>query len=131
MKFPHKNWLEWTVFAAGLVLLTSTCVYLIVQALTVGHQPAALSVTVGEPWSPVGILPEHFIVPVEVRNDGGRTAAEVDVEVTLLHGGVAVEQRELTFSFVPHKSSRSGALTFERRPRPEELTARVLTYLEP
>ena len=128
---PKKNWLEWLVFTAGLLLLTCTTSYLIVQALTHGHEPSALSVVLGEPWAPADVEPAHFIVPVVVRNDGGHTAAEVDIEVTLTEHGKVVEQRELTFAFVPHMSSRSGALTFEHRPRAEQMTARVLTYLEP
>jgi uncharacterized protein (TIGR02588 family) len=131
MTMSKKNWLEWTVFAVGLLLLLATSGYLLFQAVSHGHQPAALSVTLGEPWTPAGVSPPHFIVPITVRNDGGQTAAEVDIAVELVEGGKPIERRELTFGFVPHLSSRSGALTFEHRPRPEQLSARVLGYLEP
>ena len=131
MKMPQKNWLEWTVFAVGLLLLLATSGYLVVQSLRHGHQPAALTVTLGEPWEPAGVDPPHFIVPITVINDGGQTAAEVDIEVMLVDGDKAIERRELTFAFVPHLSSRSGALTFEHRPEPGQLKGRVLGYLEP
>lgn len=131
MTMPQKNWLEWTVFAVGLLLLLATSGYLVAQSLRHGHQPAALTVSLGEPWAPVGVDPPHFIVPISVQNDGGQTAAEVDIEVMLVEGGKQIERRELTFAFVPHLSSRAGALTFEHRPEPGQLKARVLGYLEP
>lgn len=138
---PRKNWLEWTVFAAGLLLLIATTGYLGYQALVHG-QPAALRVTLGTPWTPDDDHPARVVVPVTVHNDGGQTAAEVKIEVSVVRGGddrstrstsstEPLERRELTFTFVPHMSSRSGALTFEHRPAPEELHAQVLSYLEP
>lgn len=131
MTMPKKNWLEWTVFSVGLLLLLVTSGYLVWQALSHGHQPAALTVTLGEPWAPAGVQPPHYIVPITVSNDGGQTAAEVDIVVELVEGGKSIERRELTFAFVPHLSSRSGALTFEHRPQTDQLSARVLGYLEP
>jgi uncharacterized protein (TIGR02588 family) len=126
----HKNWLEWTVFAVGLLLLLGTVGYLAGQALTRGRSPAVLSITLGEPQAHPDATPPHFVVPVTVRNDGARTAAEVDVEVLLARGD-QVERRELTFEYVPRGSSRSGAVTFEVEPDPGSLAARVLTFLDP
>ncbi len=127
---PHKNWLEWTVFAVGLLLLLGTVGYLAGQALTRGRAPAALSVSLGEPRAHLEATPPHYVVPVTVRNDGARTAAEVDIEVRMTHGD-ADERRELTFDFVPRGSSRSGAVAFEVEPDPGSLAARVLTFLDP
>ncbi len=132
IKAPRKNWLEWTVFTTGLLLLLATTGYLGYQALVHGHRPAALEVSLGEPWNPDPDHPSRVVVPVTVRNEGGRTAAEVTVEISLVRGGdEPIERRELTFAFVPNMSSRAGALTFERRPERDELQARVLGYLEP
>jgi uncharacterized protein (TIGR02588 family) len=129
---PRKNWLEWTVFTAGLLLLLATTGYLGYQALVYGHRPAALKVTLGEPWTPDPDDPSRVVVPVTVRNEGGHTAADVTVEISLVRGGdEPIERRELTFAFVPHMSSRAGALTFEHRPDRNELRAQVLGYLEP
>jgi uncharacterized protein (TIGR02588 family) len=131
MNIPHKNWLEWIVFAAGLLLVLGTVGYLGVQALTDGRSPAALSVMLGQPWAIEGA--GHHVVPVIVQNDGGHSAAEVTIEVELTGqpGGQPPERRELTFAYVPHGSSRAGALTFEHRPAPGDLRVRVLGYLEP
>lgn len=129
MTIPKKNWLEWTVFAGGLLLLLAVSGYLLYEALTIADKPAALSVSFGEAVAAGD--PHHFTVPISIRNDGGQTAAEVDVEVVLLEGDRQVERRELTFDFVPHMSSRSGALTFDAAPSPGQLRARVLTYVEP
>lgn len=133
MTAPRKNWLEWMIFSAGLTLLLATIGYLGYQTLTYEQQPAVLTVTLGEPWAPDADAPERVIVPVTVRNDGGQTAAEVKVEISLVHNGMngMLERRELTFTFVPHMSSRAGALTFEHRPAHDEMRAKVLSYLEP
>ena len=132
IKPPRKNWLEWSVFTAGLLLLLATTGYLGYQALVYGHRPAALSVSLGEPWTLDPDAPSRVVVPVTVRNEGGHTAAEVTVEISLIRGDDGpIERRELTFAFVPHMSSRAGALTFEHRPDRNELQARVLGYLEP
>lgn len=131
MTLPKKNWLEWTVFAAGLTLLVVVAGYLVVQALRYRDEPAALTVALGEPWSPAGTDLAQLAVPITVGNHGGQTAAEVDVEVLLVRDGEVLERRELTFPFVPRRSSRSGSLTFQHHPRREELVAHVLGYLEP
>ena len=131
IKPPRKNWLEWTVFTAGLLLLLATTGYLGYQALVYGHRPAALAVSLGDPWTPDPDDPARVVVPVTVRNEGGHTAAEVTVEISLVRKDKPIERRELTFAFVPHMSSRAGALTFEHRPDRNELQARVLGYLEP
>jgi uncharacterized protein (TIGR02588 family) len=131
-KPPRKNWLEWTVFAAGLLLLLATTGYLGYQALMYGDRPAELTVSLGEPWASDPDFPARVVVPVTVHNEGGHTAAEVTVEISLLRGGdEPIERRQLTFAFVPHMSSRAGALTFEHRPDRDELRAEVLGYLEP
>lgn len=130
MTAPRKNWLEWMVFGAGLTLLLATIGYLGYQAREYGQRPAVLTVTLGAPWAPDADQPERTVVPVTVRNDGGDTAAEVRVEV--VHNGMdGVERRELSFAFVPHMSSRAGAVSFEHRPAHAEMRARVLSYLEP
>ena len=129
MTIPKKNWFEWTVFAVGLLLLLAVSGYLLYEAVTIAHKPAALSISLGAPVAAGD--PHHFTVPITIRNDGGQTAAEVDIEVLLLEGEKQVERRELTFDFVPHMSSRSGALTFDSAPSPEQLRAQVLTYVEP
>lgn len=131
MTLPKKNWLEWTVFAAGLTLLVAVASYLVVQALRHRDEPAALTIALGEPWSPAGTDPAQLVVPITVGNHGGQTAAEVDVEVLLVRDGEVLERRELTFPFVPRKSSRPGSLTFQHHPRREELVAHVLGYLDP
>lgn len=126
-----KNWLEWSVFAVGLALVLAVVGYLVVQAALHEDRPPALSVRVGEPWQPPGVVPPHFIVPVTVTNHGDHVAEWVLVEVTLVRDGKPLERGELRISDVPRRSSRSGAWTLQRAPQPDELRARVLGYSEP
>jgi uncharacterized protein (TIGR02588 family) len=123
---PKKNWLEWTVFGTGLVLICAVVVYLVFSAVTRDHQGAQLSLTLGEP----AIVPGGYAVPVTIVNRGDVTAEGVIIEVKS-GDPINAERGELRLPFVPHGSSRSGFVTFERRPSTSSLKARVLGYERP
>ncbi len=126
MKKPQKNWLEWTVFWAGTALLAIVAGYLTYAAVTTGKGPPRLAVSIGA----VEEAPGGFAVPVTVANTGDTTAESVGIEVR--HGNGADDERgELTFAFVPQGSTRRGWITFQRRPDPLRLRARVLGYEQP
>ena len=38
----QKNWVEWIVFALGLILVSSTLGYLIFAGASMGHEPPSL-----------------------------------------------------------------------------------------
>lgn len=131
----RKNWLEWTVFAAGLVAVLGTLGYLTYEVLTEEVTPPRIVVELGRPTpdgtpdgTPAG---SRWTVPVRVRNDGGETAEEVQVEVTLESPGHAPETRQLEVAFVPRKSRREGWVTFSRDPSRGRLTGRATGYEKP
>ena len=70
MNLPRKNWLEWSVFAAGLLLVVCTLAYLAYDAITTGDAPPSMQVRLGTAEQRAG----HFIIPVEVTNLGDQTA---------------------------------------------------------
>ena len=123
----QKNWLEWTVFAIGLVLVAFTLVYLTYAGVTMGDKPPSLEVRLGMPEQ----QPHNFIVPITVINHGDETAAEVHIEVVMESGGAEKERGELEIAFVPRHSKREGWVTFEQDPRTAQLKARVLGYEKP
>jgi uncharacterized protein (TIGR02588 family) len=125
---PAKNSLEWSVFAISALLIVALVATLIREATTEGDQPPLLRVTIGDTLSD-----GHggHRIPITVRNDGDRTAAEAKIEVTLEEGGREVERGEVTLPFVPQQSSRTGWVVFNRDPRCCRLSARAVGYQQP
>ena len=124
----QKNWVEWAVFAVGLVLVVAALTYLVYEGATMGSDPPSLEVRLGTPEQRA----HNFIVPVTVKNHGDETAEGVTIEVLLESGGsVEPERGELTIAFIPRLATREGFVTFQKDPRNARLTARVLGYEKP
>jgi uncharacterized protein (TIGR02588 family) len=124
----EKNWLEWVVFAASLVLVVSTLGYLVYDSATLGNAPPNIQFQLGKPQPQLN----HFIVPVSVTNQGDETAEGVQVEVVLESGGQEQESAQFEIAFLPRHSTREGWVTFETDPRTvDEMKARVLGFEKP
>ena len=123
----QKNWVEWVVFALGLILVSATLGYLIFAGATMGHEPPSLEVRLGTPEQ----RQFNFIVPVTVVNHGDETAEGVRIEVVMESGGEEKARGELDIAFVPRHATREGWVTFEQDPRASQLKARVLGYQKP
>lgn len=128
----QKNWLEWSVFAVGLVLVLSVLAFLTYEGLTMGNDPPSIEVRLGTPEPRA----HNFIVPVTVINHGDATAEGITIEVTLENaggddGGGEPVRGELTIAFLPRRATREGWVTFQQDPRSARLTARVLGYEKP
>jgi len=127
MKKMQKNWLEWIVFAVGLILVSCTLGYLIYAGASMGHEPPSIEVRLG--------IPEqrqfNFIVPVTVINHGDETAEGVHIEVVMESGGKEEARGELDIAFLPRHATQEGWVTFEKDPRTAQLTTRVLGYQKP
>lgn len=126
----QKNWLEWTVFFVGLVLVLFALSYLVYEGATMGNDPPSIEVRLGTPEQRT----HNFIVPVSVTNHGDETAEGITIEVTAENnagsGGEPV-RGELTIAFLPRRSTREGWVTFQQDPRAARLNARVLGYEKP
>lgn len=128
MKNLEKNWLEWIVFAASLVLVVSMLGYLVYDVSTLGEAPPRIEFQLGTPQPQLN----HFLVPVSVTNSGDETAEGVLVEVVLESGGKEQESGEFEIAFLPRHSTRSGWVTFQTDPRTvEHIKARVLGFEKP
>ncbi len=127
MKKIKKNWLEWIVFAVGLVLVLSALGYLIYAGISMGNESPSLEVRLGTPEQ----KQFGFSVPVTVVNHGDETAAGVRIEVVMESGGEEKARGELDIPFLPRHAFREGWVTFEQDPRAAQLKARVLGYQKP
>ncbi len=130
MRRLQKNWVEWAVFAVGLVLVLSALVYLVYDGATMTSDPPSIEVRLGVPEQRT----HNFVVPVTVTNHGDTTAEGVTVEVLFESDGASGEpaaRGELTIAFLPRRATREGFVTFQRDPRGARLTARVLGYEKP
>jgi uncharacterized protein (TIGR02588 family) len=123
---PRKNWLEWTVFAVGAVLVLATTAYLALQAIQPPHRDVRVAVTFGRPEpGPVG-----YQVPVEIRNDGGGPALAVNVGIVLERGGSA-ERASVLIDYLPAHSRRTGRVAFRGDPAEGTLVVQAVSYAEP
>lgn len=124
----EKNWLEWIVFAASLVLVVSTLGYLVYNGATLGNAPPSFQFQLGKPQPQLN----HFSVPISVTNQGDETAEGVQIEVVLESSGKEQESAQFEISFLPRHSTREGWITFETDPRTvDEMKARVLGFEKP
>lgn len=114
---PQKNWLEWSVFAVALLLVTATIGYLTREALLTSDRPPQITVRLGEPRP----APGGYMVPVRVRNGGDLTAESVTIAVVLVVNGAERERAELTLAYLPRQATREGWVRFRADPRAGEL----------
>ncbi len=120
----EKNWLEWAVFGAGLLLVASALGFLAYDGATAGDSPPDIEVALGTPLR----RGASFLVPVRVTNRGGRTAEGVHVEVSL----EGTEERgEFVVAFLPRGGTREASVTFHTDPAAGNMRARVLGYEKP
>ncbi len=131
MKTSRKNWLEWSVFAVGMVLTTGTIGFLAWDAATSTGAPPGIEVRLGSPRRSVAGGQESFVVPVTAINHGEQAAEGVSIEVSLERAGHQPEQAELEFAFLPRHSQREGSVTFADDPKGSHIKARVLGYEKP
>lgn len=123
----EKNWLEWLVFAASLLILVGFVGLLAYQIVVSGDQSADVTVELGAARQ----AGSGFLVPVLVHNRGDRTAEEVTVVVTLESEDRPPDERELTFAFLPRRSERKGVVVFDRDPRCCRLSGSASSYERP
>jgi uncharacterized protein (TIGR02588 family) len=109
---PAKNWLEWSVFAVGLVLVLGTLGFLVRESFEAAGGPPEVVARLGPPRAAAG----GFMVPVEVGNTGQATAEGVQVTVILELPQSEREEAVLDIAFLPRDSRRNGWVTFQSDP---------------
>ena len=108
----------------GLVALVSY------QHFARGSEPPTIEVT--PQLDAVRRAGDAYYVPVEIKNRGGRTAADLRVQVTLRPSqGEQQEPAELLILFLPAGGTAHGTVVFHEQPSQERLRATVVSFLHP
>ena len=85
------------------------------------QMPPVIRVFLGDTIQKLG----DFAIPIMATNNGTETAENVIIEI-ILEGASEEEISQMTFAYLPRKSSANGWIIFSRRPLPENLKTRVL-----
>lgn len=72
-----------------------------------------------------------YYLPVEVTNEGDRTAEDVRVEAELDSGNGQIETTEISVMFLAGGERVTGTFIFEADPTAGELTVRAISYRDP
>jgi uncharacterized protein (TIGR02588 family) len=127
MNILQKNWLEWSVFVIGLVLVTSVFGYLVYDALTLGERPPMMAIQIGVPER----QGQHIVVPIAVTNQGDQPADDVIVEVTY-EGDQEPQQSQFEIAFLPRSATGAAWASFETGSGAiGQFKARVIGYGKP
>lgn len=118
---------EWAVAALGLVLVLGSIGYIAWEGIAREETPPEIAISALSTQK----LRTGYVVAIRARNSGGTTAADVKVEGTLREGSRVVETSEMTFRYLPLRSTREGGLFFENDPARYTLTLRARGYETP
>jgi uncharacterized protein (TIGR02588 family) len=123
----QKNWIEWSVFGAGVAIVAGCVAALVVSMMRSADTPPDLRLTVAEPQRGA----TGHLVLVSIENRGDLTAEQVQAVVTLEAGGKELERAEVTFAYVPRRSKRQAFVLFQRDPHCCRISARAVGFGTP
>ncbi|WP_034259160.1 hypothetical protein [Aequorivita capsosiphonis] len=122
----ERNWLEWAISILSGILVCFTLGFLAYQLIFEEQTPPNIRVVLGE----VSQKDEAFAVPLEAFNKGTETAENVVIEVVLDEESDK-EKGQITFEYLPGKSSVTGWVIFTKKPLSKRLKAHVIGYSTP
>jgi uncharacterized protein (TIGR02588 family) len=123
---PPRTTAEWVTFAVSVGILL-VVVGLIATQATGSDRPALPRVA---KTGPVEHRGDRFLVPVEIRNDGGATAEAVQVTAELTVGDEVVEADQ-TVEFLAQEEKAEVVFVFDRDPAAGQLDVRVTGFTVP
>ncbi len=121
------HWVEWVTGLLCTVLVVSMIGWIGYEGATASGGKPDLTVRITGQREVAGGHQVSFVV----ENRGTRTAAGVPVTGTLTDGDTTIETREVTFDYVPDKSSATGTLLFKESPSAHTLDIRASGYTNP
>lgn len=124
----EKNRLEWTVFAVSLVILAFVFGFLGYDALTSAGEQPDLFVELGAAEA----QRDYYVIPVTLRNDGGQSVEEVQLDVALIAGERELETASVTVATLPRQSTRQAWVVFSVDPADaDRIEPRIVSYVVP
>ncbi|HET8803960.1 MAG TPA: hypothetical protein VFM72_05225 [Aequorivita sp.] len=125
-KIERKNWLEWLITIISAILVFFTLGFLTYQLIFQKKSPPNIIVFLGE----ISQKDQAFAIPIQATNEGTETAENVIIEI-VAENEQKKEKAEITFSYLPGKSSAKGWITFTIRPNISTLKTHVVGYTTP
>lgn len=125
-KKEKKNWLEWLITIISGILVFFTLGFLVYQLIFEERTPPNIAIVLGE----ISQKDDAFAIPIQANNSGTETAENVVIEI-VSENGEDVEKAEITFSYLPGKSSAKGWITFNKKPEMASLKTHVVGYTTP
>ncbi|MEM6754180.1 MAG: TIGR02588 family protein [Cyanobacteria bacterium P01_C01_bin.38] len=120
---------EWVTFSiASFILIGVVGLVSFTWIKQPSQQPPLLVVTNNQPLRKVN---GQYYIPFEVINQGGKTAASVQVIAELRIKGKVEETGEQQIEFLSRKEKETGAFIFSKNPEEGELILRVASYKSP
>lgn len=118
---------ERIVAAMGAVIVMSVFTFLGVDALMGDRSPPDIRVEA----ITIEQVRNGYLVQVRAINDGGRAAAQVELEGMVIAGDGGRSTARLVLDYVPGHSEAEGGMLFDLSPRDHRLKLRALGYATP
>ncbi len=127
---PQKRTVaEWVTFSvASSILIGVISLVSFTWIKQPVEKPPVLIVTNNKPLRKVN---GQYYIPFEVVNEGGETAASVQVIAELRINGKVEETGEQQIEYLSRKEKETGAFIFSKNPEKGELILRVASYKSP
>jgi uncharacterized protein (TIGR02588 family) len=120
---------EWITLAlSSLIVLTPVA---LTTYLHVTSSRESASVEVEAQLAEVYQVGSRYYLPVTVRNTGGQTGEDVRVRIVMTAVTGQQESAELLIAFLSSGGSSRGVAAFTSDPRHGQITAGVVSFLEP
>ena len=128
MRKAASSSLEWVTAIIGGIIAVGLLGLIAWEAIGGGDRgPAVVELRVERVTATAG----GYVVEVEARNRGTRTAAGLEIEGTLRAGGETFETSRAVLDYLPGNSRRALGLIFTRDPAEHQLEVRPTGYEDP
>ncbi len=124
----RRSLVEWVTLAVSTAIVLLTAGLILSETMRADGQPAVLVVQAA--FEDVRQEGDHFYLPLQVRNEGSSTVADVLLQVRLAPAGGEPQTASITADFLAGGESVSGVAIFARRPTAETITF-VASYRQP